>query len=126
MSKSQRDKGKRIERIVARELAPLWPGIYRSANQAGGALQPDLDGAPAWVEVSGGKAPRLWKKLRQARDDREASLDGLPIMVALRRDRDETVVCLPVSDFVALVQEERAEAVRVALEAVSDKSEDDI
>ena len=115
MGKSQREKGKRIERLIARELAPLWPDVVRSAMQSRGADLPDLDQAPAWIECKGGKAPPIRPALEQARRDRDASVCDLPIMAATHEDRKETLITMPVSDFVALVLEERREAVRVAL-----------
>lgn len=115
MSKAQRDKGKRIERLIARELSALWPKIARCGGQAGGPGRPDLDYAPVWCECKGGKRPSILDALSQARMDRDASVCYLPIMAATHRDHEETLITMPVGDFVELVRCERLWAVEKAM-----------
>jgi hypothetical protein len=100
MGRSQRDKGKRGERHAVQLLLPIYPDARRSANQSGGAVQPDVDGTPFWVEAKTGKSIGLWAALRQAQDDRKAAKDGRPILLYLRRDRTDPVVVMLASEFV--------------------------
>ena len=99
MSRSQRDKGKRGERYAVQLLQPVYPDARRSANQAGGAVQPDVDGTPFWVESKTGKSIGLWVALKQAQEDRAAAKDPRPILLYLRRDRTEPVVVMLASEW---------------------------
>ena len=99
MGKSQRDKGARVERECAHFLAPRYPNARRSANQAGGAVLPDIMRTPYWVECKGGKSIGLWAALKQAMDDREAADDSRPILLYLKRDRTPPVIVMLASEW---------------------------
>lgn len=54
MGKFSREKGKRGERMAAKALSALYPGMERQYNQSRrGSDAPDIDapGCPWWVEV---------------------------------------------------------------------------
>ena len=102
MSKSQRDKGKRIEREACELLRATYPGVRRSANQAGGAVQPDLEGTPYWIEVSGGAHPDIRGKHRQAERDKAECGDTRPILVLTHQDRGEWLATLWIGDLLDL------------------------
>jgi hypothetical protein len=99
MGKASRDKGKRVEREAVKLLREVYPDARRSANQAGGAAQPDIDGTPFWVEVKGGKSIRLWDALEQAWEDSVAARDPRPILLYLKRDRTEPIVVMLASEW---------------------------
>jgi hypothetical protein len=99
MGKMQREKGKRVERMCVHLLEPVYPDARRSANQSGGAIQPDVDDTPFWVECKGGKAPGLWAALRQAQNDRDSTHDGRPILLYLKWDRKPAVVAMPAHEW---------------------------
>ena len=104
MSKAQRDKGKRLAREVVAFLQAVYPDARRSANQAGGAVQPDIDGTPWWVEVSGGARPNILGKMRQAEGDSEAADDIRPELVIVKRDREPWTVTMWLGDFIDLAR----------------------
>ena len=81
MSKSQREKGKRGERRAVKILEYIYPNARRSANQSSGAIQPDVDGTPWWVEAKEGKSPRIKAAFEQAENDREEAGDKRPSLV---------------------------------------------
>ena len=105
MSRSQRDKGKRVEREAADLLRPLYPSVRRSANQAGGALQPDLEDTPWWVEVSGGAHPSPHGKMVQALRDRGQAQDPRLPLVLTHRDRGDWLASLLLADWLRLMEE---------------------
>jgi len=99
MGKMQRRKGAVNERDAANWIKPIYPDARRSANQAAGAMQPDVDGTPFWVEVKSGKSIGLWAALQQAIYDRKVANDGRPILLYLKRDRTVPVVVMLASEF---------------------------
>jgi len=109
MSKAQREKGKRLEREAALLLQVAYPGARRSAMQAGGAYQPDIEGTPLWVEVSGGARPDIMGKVRQAERDK-ADLaemgcpDHRPILVLTKRDREPWLATMWIGDWLERVR----------------------
>ena len=100
MSKAQREKGKRLEREAAILLQAIYPSAHRSAMQAGGAYQPDIEGTPYWVEVSGGARPDIMGKVRQAERDKAACGDTRPILVMTHQDRGPWLVTMWVGDWI--------------------------
>jgi hypothetical protein len=100
MSKASRDKGKRGERAAVKLLREVYPDARRSANQSGGAVQPDVDGTPYWVECKTGRSIGLWAALQQAIDDRAAAGDGRPILLYLKRDRTAPIVVMLASEWI--------------------------
>jgi hypothetical protein len=103
MGKSQREKGKRLEREAAKLLEAIYPDARRSAMQAAGAHDPDIVGTDWWVEVSGGKAPSPHSKFKQAEAD--SAVDGRPPLVMTKRDGGPWLVSMWVGDFIKLVRE---------------------
>jgi hypothetical protein len=99
VGKSQRDKGKRGERECVNWIKPIYPDARRSANQAGGAVQPDVDDTPFWLEVKSGKSIGLWAALEQAKRDREKAGDDRPIMLYLARTNGPRVVVMLAEEF---------------------------
>lgn len=103
MSRSQREKGKRGERSAAEALRVVYPQARRGWQARDGADAPDVDGTPWWVESKVGRNPPLWPAWRQALED----TDGRPPLVIARRDREEAVALLRLSDLVALLERAR-------------------
>ena len=99
MAKFSRDKGKRVERECANWLKPIYGDARRSANQAGGAVQPDIDGTPYWIEVKGGKSIGLWAALSQALEDKKLARDDRPVMLYLSRTNGAKVVVMLADEF---------------------------
>jgi hypothetical protein len=99
MGKSQRDKGKRGERECVNWIKEIYPDARRSANQSGGAAQPDVDGTPYWVECKSGKSIGLWAALKQAMEDRKLAKDPRPCMLYLARTNGERVIVMRAEDF---------------------------
>lgn len=77
MGRMQREKGKRFERRLARELRLRWPdALVRRASQAERAFNPDVfvEGGPdllssLWLEMHDARKPIVVKKLAQAERD---------------------------------------------------------
>ena len=108
MSKSQRDKGARLEREAAKLLEAVYPKSHRSAAQAHGALEPDILGTDWWVEVSGGKAPSPHSKYAQAERDVRAAADDRPILVLTKRDRGPWLATMWIGDLLDLANARNA------------------
>jgi hypothetical protein len=67
-----REKGFRLERVVAEMFRPIWPDALRGHGQdAGIGIAPDVANTPFWVESKFHRSPRAFAALRQA----EAGLD---------------------------------------------------
>ncbi len=99
MGKFSRDKGKRTERECVHWLREIYPDARRSANQAGGAVQPDVDSTPYWIECKGGKSIGLWSALAQAERDRKSCDDDRPLLLYLARTSGPRVVVMLASEF---------------------------
>jgi hypothetical protein len=103
MGRSQRDKGKRGERRAVRLLSKVYPDARRSANQAGGPLQPDVEGTPWWVEAKEGAAPRIWAAYAQAEDERQAAGSNKPPLVIAHKTNGPTLATLGAKHFIRLL-----------------------
>ena len=114
MGKSQRDKGKRGERELAKKLQALDPEARRSFGQSrSGADAPDIIidyDPPLWIECKVGKRPPTAKALQQAIDALDEAVSrgtwpdsAIPI-ACTRVDRQRTWYAhLILEDLVSLV-----------------------
>lgn len=90
MGKASQDKGKRFERWVAKWMARIFPNARRSANQAGGAYDPDVKNTPFWIETKHDNRISAWALMRQAKRD----TDGRPIIGVLKHDYKDPLVLM--------------------------------
>ncbi len=96
-----RRKGAGFERAIANRWAEsIYPDAKRGLVQSRSAKEgPDVEGTPWWVECKAGKSPRLWAALAQA----QAATDGRPCVVVAKRDRQQPVVLMTLTDFEVLL-----------------------
>ena len=99
--RSSKRKGKVWERAVATMLRKLWPAVKRGWQSRAGTEQCDVEGTPFWIEAKVGKQVNLRAALRQA----VADTDGRPPIVVAKDDREEPVVVMRLSDWVALMED---------------------
>lgn len=105
MGKRSRTKGKRFEREVVNRLRVYWPNVRRGWWQAkGGAVVPDVEGSPYWLEVTHGQQPPIQAKMRQALG--YVGLPGGPAyrtpVVISKRDHDDPLVTMRLDDWILL------------------------
>lgn len=109
-----RDKGHKWERALASMLRPLFGDLVKRGYQTrDGKEAPDVDGTPYWLECKHGKAVSVWAAMRQA----VAATDGRTPIVVAKMDREEPLVVMRLSDWIA--QEERRLPKEVVQELVS-------
>lgn len=102
MGKSQRDKGKRGERELAKELNKLFDVECRRGQQFCGIEGDDVVGLPGChVEVKRVEKFQLYPSLEQSVED--SSPEDVPI-VCTRRNGKPWVVCLELDDLPKLVR----------------------
>jgi len=93
MGRSQRDKGKRGERLAAQELKDLGYQACRGVQHQGGPGSPDLrtsiDGVHMEVKFVEREQIRMW--MRQAADE---CGDSVPVVLH-KKSREEWLVTLP-------------------------------
>lgn len=107
MGKSQREKGKRIERWFVNELKGIFPAIRRNAgtqSQSGGV---DLENTrPFNFEIKGGaycKIAKIRKFLNQVEEEGEKDCWDA---VLVKPDREEPYVIMPFKDFKSLLEDQ--------------------
>lgn len=112
MGKSERRKGQRLEREVAKLLECVIPGLERQLQSRRGPKRPDLEtaeglpDAPFRIEVSGGQRPSPHKKAIQAQRDADQADDHRPILVLTKRDGGIWLVSLWIGDFINIFAQE--------------------
>jgi len=100
MGSSQRDKGKRGERELARVLRDHGYAGRRGQQYSGTTGEADVVGLPhVHIECKRVENLRLWPSLEQARSD--ARDDELPVVMH-RPNRREWVVVQPLEDWLKL------------------------
>lgn len=112
MSRSQREKGKRGERMLCTDLREALPHlagqICRGWQSRAGTDQPDIDGVPGfWIESKFGAKPNVRAALEQAISDQSAARCPQPgaIPVAVLRDNGkDPFVAMRWSDFLVLLR----------------------
>jgi hypothetical protein len=104
VGKSQRDKGKRGELMAAEVMRCVYPDARRGRQDRFGTDAPDVEGTPWWIEVKIGKAPPVWPAWKQA----TTATDGRPPLVIVRRDREEALAVLRLTDLVAILSNQKA------------------
>ena len=109
MGKSQRTKGHSWERGFARLLREKvftdCPEDVHRGQQAHNPNDPDVS-APCWrFECKVGKAPSVWAALQQLKEDGDKANDTFNFRaVAIKKDRTEPFVAIPLDDFLELLQ----------------------
>lgn len=102
MGKSQRDKGKRGERELAKELNKLFDLECRRGQQFCGIEGDDVVGLPGChVECKRVEKFQLYPSLEQSVND--SSPEDVPIVVT-RRNNKPWVICLELDDLPKLVK----------------------
>lgn len=102
MGKRSREKGHRGQREVAKYLSEgPFPdaqstGSEQSRRRTSSRRPPDVEGTPFWIEVKYGKAPSIWKAMKQG----AADTDGRPVLVVVKKDRTPPYVVMTLNDFV--------------------------
>ena len=105
MGKLSRDKGKRFEREIVQELAPLFGRLVRRGWQSGGGMYAgDVEGTPFRLECKHQQRPRLFAALEQVERDAAKAGDSRPCLVIARRDREKPVVTMRLADFLEIIQ----------------------
>lgn len=101
MGKSQREKGKRFEREVARRFRDVLPGydVRRGFQSRRGSDAPDVDVPKFWVEAKVGARTNPRAALAQAI---EATDGRIPVAVC-KDDRKDPVVMMRMDDFLDFV-----------------------
>jgi len=107
MSKMQRDKGKRFEQLIAKEMRKVFGGHVRRGWQArDGKDAPDVVGTPFWIECKHHKKVNIKAALKQAKDDCVLSTNpNIPPLAICKDDREEPIVAMYLSDFIRLMEE---------------------
>lgn len=107
MGKSEREKGKRWEREVARDMRQALPGchVVRGWQARAGSDAPDVDGTPFWVECKVGKRPPLRPALQQAVEASVEAGDKRPVVAVVKSDRQPPLVLMHYDDWLDLVGE---------------------
>jgi len=110
MSKMQRDKGARYERLISKVLSKLFPDARRG-NQKMGAFQPDIVIPTYWVECTHGKTPRVYSKIKQANKDLTACdiehRGKIPLIIH-RKNNGEDYVTIELDHFMELLEDRKA------------------
>ena len=103
MGKSQRDKGKRGEREVAKILKDHgYADARRGQQYKGSAGSPDVEGLPGFhIEVKRTEVLRLTDFFEQAIE--ESEYDEIPVVV-WRRDHGKWFAILGFEDFIEAVK----------------------
>lgn len=116
MGAYQRTKGHNFERWVAKIFRPLFPATKRGYQARDGTkAAPDVDGTPWYIECKVGAHPNIRAAVLQAK----AGTDGRPVLVVTRRDHEEPLSTMILSDFMVLLQRlESAENKLVRLEVI--------
>jgi len=107
MSKMQRDKGARYERLISKKLSHLYPSAARG-NQKMGAYQPDIIIDDYWVECTHGKAPRVGAKIKQANKDLTGCNEEhkhKEILVIHRKDNGSDYATVRLDHFLVLLED---------------------
>ena len=100
MSATERHKGARGEREVARIFRAAGFDCNRVPNSGGLRLKGDLYGdVPFHVEVKRQERLQIWAWLAQA----EAEADGKTPLVAFRRSGGRWYACLPLDDLLGIL-----------------------
>ncbi len=103
MGRSQRDKGARWERELAKRLDAALPVTckrsgFTQSQDAHGA--PDVDtGGVFWVEAKVGARPPVWPALEQAK---EGAPEGVLPVACIKRDRTVPIVVMELDDWLQL------------------------
>lgn len=86
IGKQNRKRGQDFERVVARELAKVWPEARRNLSQTRTAKKEggDILGTPFWIETKSGKRVDVAAAWRQAAID---SQELLPACVIYKSGR---------------------------------------
>lgn len=112
MAINSRQKGKRIEREIATLFRPIFPDIQRNAAEQARDGGVDLLNTGCFdFEVKGGKQCNIakvskWLDQVQA----EGSKENYKV-VAVKPDRQDPYVIIPMSDFLELLEKMQAEGV---------------
>lgn len=107
---ASRNKGKRWERDVARQLREVMPGetVKRGfQSRFGGSEEADVECPIYHIEAKHQQSVNIWASMRQARDDAKArGIGKVPVVIAKRDARyDEPIAVLRLEDFLDLVKE---------------------
>ena len=99
--RASRTKGHSFERLCVSLLRPLYPDAKRGLQTQGGTKScPDVDGTPYYIECKKQrKQPNAVAALRQSA---QGSDGRIPVAITAK-DRDEPVVTMFLSDWLALV-----------------------
>lgn len=113
MSKRERDKGARYERLIKNRLQEVFEDEHVvRGNQRFAAFQPDVVIPGYWVECTHSKSPRINAKIKQALRDLNKTPDPeqknkVPMIVS-RQDREGDWVTVPLEHFLLLLKISRA------------------
>lgn len=103
MGRSQRDKGTKAEREVARILREAGFDVDRVPNSGGLQIKGDLTGLHGFhVEIKRQETAKVWAWLEQAAA--EAPDGDVPLLI-FRRSRSEWQACMPFSALIELLRE---------------------
>lgn len=95
MSAMQRNKGKRWEQEVARDMRELFPDVKRGWQARFGHDEADVTGSPFWIECKHHALVNIHAAIRQAMSD----TDGKPVLVVSKSDRCEPLATMRWQDF---------------------------
>ena len=105
MGKSQRDKGARFERYVARRLKEVFgERTIRSSGQCfSGDTRADVDCPKIWVECKVGQRPNIRAALRQAKEARDSSESSKLCVAVCKWDREDPIVTMSLTEFIEIL-----------------------
>tara|TARA_Y100001938_G_scaffold126284_1_gene178085 strand:- start:373 stop:696 length:324 start_codon:yes stop_codon:yes gene_type:complete len=101
--RKSRSKGARWEREVSRTFSEAF-GVdaHRGDQRRKGSDAPDVDwrGCPWWIEAKVGQRPNIQKAVHQSLE----ATDGRTIVVVSKKDREEPLVTMLMSDWIELAK----------------------
>ena len=108
MAKFSRDKGKRFERQIAKDMRCLYgDGVKRGWQARQGQDAPDVDGTPWWIECKHHAKVNWRQAFYQASEARIMAEDERPQVAICKDTHGLTVAIMLYDDFATLLRGEK-------------------
>ncbi len=104
MGKAQREKGKRFEQAVAKDLRKIFgEKVGRGWQARSGIDAPDVVGTPFWIECKHHKKVNIRAALLQAVNDSNVHNESMLPIAVCKDDKCDSIVALLWDDFLKLL-----------------------